>query len=49
MPGKGFFELAEELGYDISDDSLFWAEQLKRVFSEHSDYKNRINRRVSGS
>ncbi|HWP91546.1 MAG TPA: hypothetical protein VNN20_05050 [Thermodesulfobacteriota bacterium] len=37
MPGNGFFELADELGYDISDDTLFWADQLKKVFSEHNE------------
>lgn len=30
-PGKGFFELAKELGYDTSDRESLWIEQLRKV------------------
>jgi hypothetical protein len=32
-PGGGFFELAERLGYDVSDPEKFWIEQVNRVFA----------------
>lgn len=32
QPGPGFFELAQELGYDTSDIVRFWIEEVKRVF-----------------
>lgn len=31
MPGPGFFEFAECLGYDVSDPVAFWIKQRKRV------------------
>jgi len=31
MPGPGFFELAETLGYDVSDDLAFWSGEMRRV------------------
>lgn len=38
-PGRGFFELAERLGYDVSDPEKFWNDQVNRVFA--SWQKNR--------
>jgi hypothetical protein len=32
-PGAGFFELAECLGYDVSDPEKFWIEEVNRVFA----------------
>lgn len=32
-PGRGFFELARRLGYDVSDPEKFWIEQVNRVFA----------------
>ena len=32
-PGRGFFELAERLGYDVSDPEKFWIEQVNKVFA----------------
>jgi hypothetical protein len=32
-PGAGFFELAERLGYDVSDPEKFWIEEVNRVFA----------------
>jgi hypothetical protein len=31
LPGIGFFELAQELGYDIKNKDAFWIEEVKRV------------------
>lgn len=39
-PGKGFFDLAKELGYDVSDRELLWVQQLKKVH----DYWSRSGR-----
>jgi hypothetical protein len=33
MPGGGFFELAERLGYDVSDPEKFWLEEVNKVFA----------------
>ena len=33
MPGSRFFDLARELGFDVSDETAFWTEQVKLVFS----------------
>jgi hypothetical protein len=30
-PGKGFYELAESLGFDISDRQAFWISELNKV------------------
>jgi len=30
-PGKGFFELAEELGRDILDEEMCWIQERKKV------------------
>jgi hypothetical protein len=30
-PGRGFFDLAERLGYDVSDPEKFWIEQVSKV------------------
>ena len=30
-PGPGFFELAEELGLDISDREAFWTSEFRKV------------------
>jgi hypothetical protein len=32
-PGRGFFELARRLGYDVSDPEIFWLEQVNKVFA----------------
>jgi hypothetical protein len=32
-PGGGFFELAERLGYDVSDREKFWLEQINKLFA----------------
>jgi hypothetical protein len=32
MPGPGFFELAQSLGYRFRDETEFWVEQLQRVY-----------------
>jgi hypothetical protein len=32
-PGGGFFELAERLGYDVSDREKFWLEQVNKLFT----------------
>jgi hypothetical protein len=32
-PGGGFFELAERLGYDVSNPEKFWIEQVNKVFA----------------
>ena len=32
-PGGGFFELAERLGYVVSDPEKFWIEQVNKVFA----------------
>jgi hypothetical protein len=31
-PGRGFFNLAKDLGRDISDPVAFWSDELKRVY-----------------
>ena len=36
QPGKGFFELANELGRDISDIDTCWIDELKRVYADWS-------------
>lgn len=36
MPGWGFFELAEQLGRDISDPDACWANEMKRVFASNA-------------
>ena len=32
-PGRGFFELAQRLGYDVSNPENFWLEQVNKVFA----------------
>jgi len=32
-PGSGFFELAEDLGHDISDRDKFWVDEWNKVIS----------------
>ena len=32
-PGRGFFKLAQRLGYDVSDPENFWIEEVSRVFA----------------
>jgi hypothetical protein len=32
LPGPGFFELAQQLGYDTKDIVKFWIEEVKRVY-----------------
>ena len=33
MPGQGFFDLAKELGRDVSDQERFWSEETHLVLS----------------
>jgi|SRR5579883_1278050 len=33
QPGPGFFELAQELGFDTSDILEFWIKEVKKVFA----------------
>lgn len=40
-PGKGFFDLAKELGYDVSDRESLWIQQFMKVH----DYWSRSRRR----
>ena len=40
-PGRGFFELAERLGFDISDSEKFWLEQVNKVFASWQKDDNR--------
>ena len=40
-PGRGFFELAERLGYDISDREEFWIEEVNKVFASWQKEGNR--------
>jgi hypothetical protein len=40
-PGRGFFELAERLGYDISDPEKFWIEEVNKVFASWQKEGNR--------
>lgn len=35
-PGPGFFELAKKLGYDASDKTKFWIEELKKIYAHWS-------------
>lgn len=37
QPGPGFFELAKELGHDVSDIEKFWVQEVKRVFEAWSE------------
>jgi hypothetical protein len=32
MPGPGFFELAQSLDYWFEDETVFWLEELRRVY-----------------
>lgn len=34
-PGRGFFDLAEQLRYRVSDEKAFWREELQRVYDAH--------------
>jgi hypothetical protein len=40
-PGRGFFELAERLGYDVSDPVKFWIEQVSKV---SASWQKEVNR-----
>ena len=33
LPGTGFFELARELGHDISDKEKFWIREVEKVYA----------------
>jgi hypothetical protein len=39
-PGRGFFELAQRLGYDISDPQKFWLGQVNKVFASWQNDEN---------
>jgi hypothetical protein len=32
-PGMGFFQLANRLGYEVSDPEKFWLEEVNKVFA----------------
>ena len=32
MPGPGFFELARSLGFRVQDETVFWVEEVRRVY-----------------
>ena len=32
-PGAGFFQLAQRLGYDVSDPEKFWLQEVNKVFA----------------
>jgi hypothetical protein len=34
MPGKGFYDCAEECGRDISDREALWISEIKQVYRE---------------
>lgn len=34
LPGQGFFDLARELGRDFTDETRFWTDELRVVFSK---------------
>lgn len=36
QPGPGFFEMAESQGRQVSDETMFWIEELKRVHDVHA-------------
>jgi hypothetical protein len=40
-PGRGFFELAERIGYDVSDPEKFWIEQVNKIFASWQKDHNR--------
>jgi hypothetical protein len=40
-PGRGFFELAERLGYDVSDPEKFWVDEVNKVFASWQKDGNR--------
>jgi len=36
IPGKGFFQLAKELGHDIENQEEFWVDELRKVYRVHA-------------
>jgi hypothetical protein len=36
LPGPGFFELGQRLGYDTTDRLSFWSTECKRVLAAHN-------------
>ncbi len=36
MPGKGFFQLAESLGFDTENRREFWEAERDKVYQAHS-------------
>jgi hypothetical protein len=40
VPGEGFYELAESLGFDVSDRDAFWIAELKRVLAYWNNFQN---------
>ena len=38
MPGPGFFELAQELGYHFVDELTFWSNEFNRVLKAWRQY-----------
>jgi len=37
LPGAGFFKIANERGYDLSDPATFWREAVEKVYEQWSD------------
>ncbi len=37
LPGGGFFKIADERGYDLSDPEKFWREAVEKVYEQWSD------------
>lgn len=38
-PGRGFFELAQRLGRDVSDTDACWVNELQAVYGIHSEQR----------
>jgi hypothetical protein len=41
MPGPGFFELAQELGRDVSDQLKLWSEEMRLVQTRNGAKKGK--------
>jgi hypothetical protein len=41
QPGGGFYDLAEELGYDFDEPVLFWDHQVQQVYARWGRPKRR--------
>lgn len=38
LPGPGFYDLAKQRGYDVSDKEKLWIEQVKKVYSYWAEH-----------